>query len=151
MNKENILKHLRDAKKGHIRWVEHAYALIRGIPLDKDQVPLQATECAFGQWYFGEGQVFSQNKVFADMKAKHAELHGIYMEIFQILFSPIEKKKSFFEKFFNQSAKVEESEKTKALEYYRNLEKVSNELVKYIEVLETQVINMSDEDLKKLI
>ena len=56
MNKNEIIALIRDAKSGHKKWTENAISLIQGFPLDKDQVPINATECTFGKWYYGEGQ-----------------------------------------------------------------------------------------------
>jgi hypothetical protein len=55
VDKESTLEQLRNAKKAHIAWVQRANALIEGLPVEQQQVPVNCTECKFGIWFYGEG------------------------------------------------------------------------------------------------
>lgn len=87
MQKKEILQQLYAAKKSHLKWVQNAKHLISGLILDQEKVPLQPTHCKFGQWYYGEGQEINDLEEFRVIETIHIELHTMYEEIFNILFS----------------------------------------------------------------
>ena len=56
MNNELTLDHLHAAKKAHISWVSKAKALIEGLPIEKNQIPVDCTACKFGEWFYSDAQ-----------------------------------------------------------------------------------------------
>lgn len=140
MDKNEILDHLRNAKKAHLKWLQRAKALISNIPVEKDAIPLDYTECMFGQWFYSDGQEIAMMPgmdCIGQIGTKHQELHDEYMKIFQIYFG--ETNKSFFSKLFNLRKKVSEAEQDTARQYYENLKNISDELLKHIEKLERRI------------
>ena len=92
MNKEHVLEHLRAAKSAHIKWVQKAKLLINGLDVKEDSIPVDSTECKFGQWFYSEGQILnalSNNPVECMVKIErlHFNLHDVYMNIFNIYFN----------------------------------------------------------------
>ncbi len=143
--KEETLIQLRNAKKAHIKWVHRARALTEGLPVEKDAIPMDSTECMFGQWFYGDGQalgVMPGMDCFKEIERKHEELHDAYLKIFKIYFG--EMNRSIFSKIFNLKKKVSHNEHEIALEYFANLKSISEELLGQIEKLERRINAMGD-------
>ncbi|MDA3908580.1 MAG: CZB domain-containing protein, partial [Sulfurimonas sp.] len=145
---------LRAAKSAHIKWVQKAKLLINGIDVKEDSIPVDSTECKFGQWFYSEGQVLnalSNNPVECMVKIErlHFNLHDVYMNIFNIYFN--KPKGGFFSKLFGQKTTVEDYEADKAKQYYANLEIISKELLEELNRLERRLIAVSEDRIKELI
>ncbi|MBU0633142.1 CZB domain-containing protein [bacterium] len=140
MDKNEALEHLRDAKKAHLKWLQRAKALISNIPVEKDAIPVDYTECAFGQWFYSEGQeiaLMPGMDSIGEIGKKHEELHDEYIKIFKIYFG--DANKTLFSKLFNLRKKVTDAEQDVARRYYSNLKDISDELLKHIEKLERRI------------
>lgn len=145
MNKEETLTHLRNAKKAHIAWVERAHALIEGLPIAKEQVPVGCTECKFGLWFYGDGQALGMipnMDCLKEIEKLHFELHDVYMKIFKIYFS--DEDRSLFSKFFGTRKKVTSLNQEIAKDYYNQLKAVSEKLIETIERLERRVYALQE-------
>lgn len=146
MDKTEVIMLLRQAKSGHKKWVENAISLIEGLPLDKNQVPVNGTECMFGQWYYGEGQGLKSLKAFKEIEQYHDGLHRIYREIFVLLFEE-ESKPSLLTRLFGISRKVSEEKKLAAHEKLQALKLQSRSIMKKVDELEEAILEMSPEQL----
>lgn len=146
MDKTEVIMLLRQAKSGHKKWVENAISLIEGLPLDKNQVPVNGTECMFGQWYYGEGQGLKSLKAFKEIEQYHDGLHRIYREIFILLFEE-ESKPSLLTRLFGISRKVTEEKKLAAHEKLQALKLQSRSIMKKVDELEEAILEMSPEQL----
>jgi hypothetical protein len=154
MNKEHVLEHLRVAKSAHIKWVQKAKLLINGLDIKEDSIPVDSTECKFGQWFYSEGQILnalSNNPVECMVKIErlHFNLHDVYMNIFNIYFN--KPKGGFFSKLFGKKNTLEDYEIENAKEYYNNLELVSKELLEEINRLERRLIAVPEERIQQLL
>jgi len=147
-HKEKIVTILRNAISGHKKWVENALGLIQGLPLDKSQVPVNGTECAFGEWYYSDGQSLRDLPGFKEIESLHDKLHAKYREIFVLLFGETEKI-SFLGKLFGQAKKLEHAKKEEAMEKYKELKYYSEKIIKQITKLEKFIHVMSDDQLEK--
>ncbi len=146
MNKSETVEHLHSAKKAHVKWVQRAKALIEGLPIEKDAIPVDCTECKFGQWFYGDGQNLNAipgMDCLHEIETLHFNLHDIYMKIFKVYFG--EMNRSFFSKLFNMKKKVSESDKEIAREYYNQLLDISNQLLEVIGKLERRLHAMTAE------
>ncbi|MEJ2468545.1 MAG: CZB domain-containing protein [Campylobacterales bacterium] len=140
MNKEETLEQLSAAKKAHIKWVNRAKSLVEGIPVEKDAIPVDSTECRFGQWFYGEGQklnAMSNMDCLGKIETLHFNLHDIYMKIFKLYFGEVNR--SFFSKLFKTQTKISDRDKDIARDYYVQLEQVSKELLEEIGKLERRL------------
>jgi hypothetical protein len=154
MTKEEILTHLRAAKSAHIKWVQKAKMLINGIEVEKDAIPVNSTECKFGQWFYGDGQILnalSNNppECMVSIEELHTELHDIYMKIFRIYFS--KQSGGFFSKLFGSKNKITAEDQKSAEVYYEELEDVSKKLLEEINRLERRLLAVPEEKIAELI
>jgi len=156
MNKEEVLGHLRSAKSAHIKWVQKAKLLINGIDVKEDAIPVDSTECKFGQWFYSDGQILNalSNNPLECMQlieSLHFDLHDTYLSIFNIYFSE-SKKKGFFAKLFGFKRKeISQAEQAAAKEYYEKMETISHRLLEEINRLERRLIAISDEKIESLV
>lgn len=148
MDKKQVVTHLRAAKSAHIKWRSYAQAIVAGLPISEDQVPVIHTDCAFGKWYYGPGQKLSSLPGFQAIETPHEALHGIYMQIFKLLFETEEV--GFFQKLIGTSKKRDDRrEQLNAM--LNSLIEMSKTLLAAIELLEQEVLRMKDEEVAELI
>ena len=152
MEKPDVLKHIRSARRAHVIWVDRAKALVNGLKVTKDQIPLEVTSCDFGKWFYCDGQIllaiFTEDAI-KTLENKHKELHDIYMNIFKIYFNTSDF--SFWEKLLKKKRKISAADEHNALAYVRNLEEVSNELISYLNIIEKKINTISEDDFKKYV
>lgn len=149
MKKKKIIENLRAAKSAHIKWRSYAQALVAGIPVDDSKIPVIHTDCKFGQWYYGEGQCLSSLPTFDAIAEPHELLHRIYMDLFKHLFH--EEQFSLFDKLMGKKAGVDGRKQQIANEYLDKLVDMSKTLMEALELLEKEVIGMSDEEIAELV
>ena len=144
LTKATILQELNHAKITHARWVKRAEHLISGLPVDKEFIPLDPTECGFGQWLYGSvGEQLRLESEFREMieqiEQYHDDIHEIYAHIYKLYFV-LPKERSFWKKVmtFNNTEPTE-NEKMKAKSYFVVLEKISEELLMHLKRLEVKV------------
>ncbi len=143
--KDETLTHLRNAKKAHIAWVQRAHALIEGLPIEKEQIPMSCTECKFGIWFYGEGQELNRMPsmdCLKEIESLHFELHDVYLKIFKIYFS--EQDRSFFSKLFGTRKKISAESMEVAKVYYLQLKSISEKLISAIERLERRLFALPE-------
>ena len=149
MSMDDIVSKLRDAARAHKKWVGNAKALIEGVPLDRSQVPLNSTECEFGNWYYGDGQNLREVPGFRDIETLHDDLHNTYMEIFVLLFGEIKKDDSFFNRILGRAHTTETSNRNMALQKYTLPEKQSKLIVQQLVQLEKVITAMGNDQLDR--
>lgn len=146
MEKENILNELRSAKVAHLKWVQRAKSLISGMPVEKEAIPLDYTDCVFGKWFYSVGQeiaLMPGMSVIDTIGERHTALHNMYFKIFQIYFG--NSTMSFFSKLLKMKKKISSAEEEMALQYYNDLEGISKELLEMIGRLERRINALSEE------
>jgi len=153
MKKDIILRQLRSAKAAHISWVQKAKLLIEGVEIDKSAIPINSTECQFGQWFYSDAQKLNglrNNSLdcMENIENYHAQLHDTYLQIFKLYY--LVENKGFFAKLFTGKKKISEETTQKGREYFLQLEKISKELLLEIGRLERRVIAISDEEIETL-
>lgn len=148
MDKNQIIATLKDAARSHKKWVANALALIEGVPLEKDKVPVNPTECEFGNWYYSVGQNLNDIPGFKEIEESHNKLHRTYMEIFSILFGDNEP--SFFSKLFGRSRKkVAEEQRELAMNKYYILEEQSKTIINQLIQVEKVITAIGDKQFEK--
>jgi hypothetical protein len=148
MDKKQVVTHLRAAKSAHIKWRSYAQAIVAGLPISEDQVPVIHTDCAFGKWYYGPGQKLSSLPGFYAIETPHEALHGIYMQIFKLLFETEET--SFFQKLIG-TGKKRDDRREQLNSLLNSLIEMSKTLLAAIELLEQEVMQMNEGEVAELI
>jgi hypothetical protein len=148
MNRNDVIVTLREAARAHKQWVTDALALIQGVPLDKEKVPVNSTECSFGKWYYGDGQNLRELQGFKEIEDSHDKLHRIYMEIFAIIFGEVQGP-SFFNRLFGLSHKIAAANREAAMEKFHLLEQHSDTILKQLLFLEKIIMALGDKQLEK--
>jgi len=147
----DVVWKLRDAKRAHIGWVSNARAIIEGMPLQKEQVPINETECTFGKWYFGDGQMLSHLREYQAISESHEKLHGQYLEIFTLLFQNNHKEKTtLFQKLFGSTSDAGDEHRNQAREKFHFLKETSMEISKKLDALEGVILAMDDATFQAL-
>lgn len=147
--KKEILAQLRSAKSAHIKWRSYAQALVAGLPLDDSKVPVIHTDCAFGRWYYGPGQVLASLNSYRAIEEPHEILHNIYMKIVKKLFH--EEDVGLLKKLLGSSKRAGENRATEVSELMENLVVVSRTLLETIEMVEKEVLQMDEEEIGSLL
>jgi hypothetical protein len=137
----DTIQQLRAARASHKAWVARAEALVNGLPLDKNQVPVEPTECAFGQWLYGAGRRLKDFSVFAQIEASHSALHRVYAEIFKLLFD----EPKGIGKLFGQSKKATKAKHLEAEMLLPRLRMHYDEIMRLLNTLENDYLAMKEE------
>jgi len=141
MKLSDAVEQLRNARAAHKAWVARAEALIEGMNVDKEHIPMLPTDCIFGKWYYGSGQMLRKLPAYQALEKPHDELHRTYMQIFKLLFD--EPDVSAWGKLFGRAkkAKTEQLKEAKAL--FKRLQSISDEVCDCLESLEEQLISVA--------
>lgn len=149
MDRHEILKRLRLAKSAHLQWRARAQALVSGVELDDEKIPVIHTDCKFGQWYYGEGQDLASLETFQAIEKPHEILHAVYMKIFKSLHG--EDKRSMVQKLFGKKIDFKQQQLDQAKVHLSELIEISKTLLEAIQHLESEIKSMSDEEIVKLL
>ncbi|CAA6803707.1 MAG: Unknown protein [uncultured Sulfurovum sp.] len=147
MKKNEIIHKIRLARLAHVQWVQRAKSLVNGLAIKEEDIPLTPDACAFGQWFYSDGQILLaifNDKSVKELEDLHNHLHEEYFNIFRIYFDV--SNLNFFSKLLNQGKKVSEDERNRAHVYLKSLEKISDTLIKKLNIMETK-INMAEENI----
>ncbi|CAA6812186.1 MAG: Methyl-accepting chemotaxis protein [uncultured Sulfurovum sp.] len=147
MKKDEIIHKMRLARLAHVQWVQRAKSLVNGFPIKEEDIPLTPDACAFGKWFYSDGQVLLaifNDKSVKELENLHNELHEEYMNIFKIYFDI--SNLNFFSKLLKQGKRVSTDEKQQAQKFLRSLEKISDTLIQKLNIMETK-INMAEEGI----
>ncbi len=137
MKLDVILEHIENARLAHLRWVARAEALVEGLPLDKNQVPVLPTDCVFGQWYYGEGHKLRSMTSYTALEEPHQALHHTYQKIFQLLYTDDDR--SILSKLFGSKKTWQQERREEAEKLLPRLRSESQVLLKALDLLEREV------------
>lgn len=144
IDKRDALEKLRRAKGAHIKWRAYAQALVSGVVVSEDNIPVEHTACAFGKWYHGAGrQQLSHLAAYEGVATPHEMLHAIYKRIFDVLHTPPSRRGLhglFSTKFGREAEQME-----RARYYMEELVGVSETLLKALDILEQEIRELPDE------
>ena len=151
MKKNEVLEQLRAAKAAHINWVQRAKMLIAGFKIGEDSIPVNSTECKFGQWFYSDAQKLNalQNnplECMSKIEQLHFQLHDIYMNIYKIYYDT--EPSGFFSKLFGKKKKISDDSRKLASEYFNSMQEVSNELLQEINRMERRVVAIPEEEFE---
>lgn len=138
MTKQEVILQIRQAHIAHIKWRSTAQAIHMGMPMLEKKVDLLQTDCAFGQWYYGDGQHLSLLETYQRLEPIHDKIHHIYQSIFHL--SNKKQKSSFLKlKTFDESI-----HKKQIAAYFKDMAKASKNFLQVLKELETDIANLPD-------
>ena len=150
MNRVEAVHRIQEARQAHTQWVGRARKLMSAPAMDKDLAPVLPTDCDFGNWYYGDGQLLSFLSPFHKIEIAHDELHSIHTEIYRKLFK--ESRHSFLLKYFRKSGEQTLADKTEeAKQLLVRLEQASEEIISQTQSLENEISELGDEDFDRCI
>ena len=141
MKLSDVVSKLHNARAAHKAWVARAEALVAGMPLEKEQVPMLPTDCIFGQWYYGSGQMLRRLPAYKALEKPHDKLHQTYMKIFSLLFD--EPDISALGRLFGTAKKAKAAQVRQAELLIPALRGLSDEVCGILENLEIQVMSIA--------
>jgi hypothetical protein len=145
MTKQEALEKVRAARSAHIQWLARAEALINGVPLDKDQVPVTYTDCKFGQWYYGLGQSLADLDSFRAIEEPHRNLHVTYMKIFKELYG--EDERTTLARWFGSKKKYKAARVVAARALLPEMRDRSNNMLVLLERLQIDIKKLPEDVL----
>ena len=152
VTKKDVLKSIRAARRSHVKWVDHAKALVNGLEITKEQIPLEVTSCDFGKWFYCDGQILLsifKEEAIERLESKHKELHDSYMKIFKIYFDT--SNLSFWDKILKRQKKISATEEHAAIKHLAELEAVSSELISYLNIIEKKISGIDEKSFEKYV
>jgi hypothetical protein len=149
MTRNEIIQKLHAAKRSHLSWVGRAELLTQGHEIQKEQIPVLHTECAFGAWYFGAGQVLNELPEFAEIDASHKRLHEAYSQVFKLITE--EENASAFSRLLGIAKRKKEADQPIIHQHMLGLEKASQNVIERLDALERRLHDMSDEDFEAMV
>lgn len=153
MDKNEVLTKLRSAKSSHVNWVQKAKMLIEGIDIDKSSIPVNATECKFGLWFYSDAQKLNALRnisldSMASIETLHMQLHDKYLMIYKVYYSG--ESGGFFKKFFGKKQEIPADDLDQAKIYFQELQDISKVLIEEINRMERRIIALGDEEIENL-
>ena len=94
MNKEEIIKHLHQARPEHVKWVQEGRKLVKGISEEQAKKPQQCTACNFTLWYESEGYKLVNVPELVQLQELHHEIHSAYTALYYTTFDRRKKARS---------------------------------------------------------
>ncbi len=144
VNKQDALENLRRAKGAHIKWRAYAQALVSGVSIDEDKIPVDHTKCEFGQWYHNDGKLMLGHLTSYELiYTPHEMLHEIYKKIFHVLHS--QDSSGIFKKLFSSKGSRENERLKLARGYMGELVGVSETLLTTLDLLEQEIRDLADD------
>jgi predicted phosphoadenosine phosphosulfate sulfurtransferase len=145
MNKDQILKNLRQAKPDHIEWIKQGHKLVKGLPKEQIKKPVDCAVCNFGKWYQEEGFRLVNIPQLKSLEALHNDIHSTYTALYYITFD--RRKKSRITLISGDlELPVDETpfRKQKLIE----LETKTVRMIRALSTIETKVNAMQDQDFE---
>ena len=150
MTKSEVLEQLRAAKAAHINWVQRAKMLVSGFKIEEDAIPVNSTQCRFGQWFYSDAQKLnnmpnSSLECMETIEKLHFDLHDTYLNIYKIYYET--QPQGFFSKLFGKKKKISEDAQKLAMEYFHALEDISKKLMEEINRMERRIVAIPEDNL----
>ncbi len=137
---------IRSARAAHIRWKAYIQIALRGIVTShtENTLPIVHTECEFGRWYYGKGMDLSMSPNYQNLEIPHEMLHESYIQIYTL------QKAKLRGGFFTSKRKLLRKRQEEIMNLLANLNDYSRIISESMHQLELEVLNMTDEEIRKL-
>ena len=157
MTRDEVVAHLRNARKAHVAWLQKIKALVMGIPMGIDEIEVDPTLSPFGVWLYDEGERLKSlagMDILDEIEKKHVDIHDEYLKIYNIYFEKRTKARWVFKnkppKVKTKNKKVSDEDKKQAEIYLEELEVLSGRLLNDLDLLMKRITVMGDEMFKDI-
>lgn len=157
MTREEVVTHIRNARKSHVAWVQKIKALVMGIGMGDAEIEVDPTLAPFGVWFYDEGERLKNltgMDILDEIERKHVDIHDEYLKIYNIYFETRTKArwilKSKPPKVKTKPRKVTDEDKKQAEIYLAEVEVLSGRLLNDLDLLMKRVNAMGDEMFKDI-
>ena len=143
MNKNHIIKILRQAKPDHIEWIKQAHKLLANHPQDQIKKPVSCDACLLGKWHSHEGYKLVNIPQLTQLEDLHREIHNIYTALYYTTF---DRRKNPRATVISAGVEIPIGEKQFRDKKLKLLEKKTVTLVRSLDSIEKRVAKMCDQD-----
>ena len=146
MTKREVIMQIRSAKAAHMHYMSWVQDQVRNFQINESPIENsnEKIEFDFGKWYANEGQILADFPAFIALDEPHQKLHEINAEILKTCSTHI--KGGLFSSKKNKILKRNRQIDT-LMEQFNNQVVFINET---FDLLEHEILNMSDESVEKL-
>ena len=148
MNKEQTLQALENAKQSHIAQMEKIKDLLEEKNVNSP-TPLAKSECEFGKILYGNREEFFSilgAQFYEKLDFFHEQWHKEYLKIYEIFFAQ-KKEGGIFSKLLGKN-RLDPLVYDKAKLYYVELQSVTNELLRLLDLSLRRAEALSDSKFK---
>ncbi len=145
MNKNQIIKILRQAKPDHIEWITEGHKLLKGLPQDKISKPIQCADCAFSKWYQEKGFKLVDIPQLKALEALHNDIHNNYTALYYITF---DRRKKARTTLITGGVELPVDETPFRQKKLKELEKKTVTMIRALSTIEKKVDAMKDQDFE---
>jgi hypothetical protein len=140
-SKENYISNIEKARDTHLTQMAKLDLIVSGSSI-KDPIPLEKTQCPFGQWLYGEKNLkeILGAQMYEKIEKTHELWHTQYAKIYDIFFK--EQNSGFLSKIFKHKPTQMELDKAKA--YYGDLKEITDELLSLLLSCERRIRALND-------
>ncbi len=145
MNKQHIIKTLRQAKPEHIEWIREGQKILQGEAQTHLQKPIECTACNFGKWFDQEGRKLVNIPQLLELETLHKEIHQSYTALYYMTFDRRKKPRSTV---ITANSEIPVNEKRFRRNKLKQLEKKTVKMIVALNKIEEKVAAMKDQDFQ---
>ena len=149
-SKEKVVQEIRSARTQQLKWLNQIKLMVSGLLHEKDALPVNQSDSAFGKWLFNDAMIFSTShakSVVDEMVELHTKCYDIYLKIYATLFTA---SKGGLMGMFG-SKKAGANDLALAQSYYEQLVAVSDKLVNRLRAFESLMLATPETKFEELI
>lgn len=150
MIKKQMLNDTHRAKIAHKRWLRRVQHLVENLPVDINTLPVDAKKSEFAQWFYTSGikckQIPQLEYYVSLIDFLYNEMHKSYLKIHTLYTA--ESNSSKLSMLFSPSKRKISAKELRIAQFYLNdIENLSSELLKFIDLFERHLAIQANENL----
>jgi len=144
MTKLHIIHAIENAESYHEEQLQKVARLLNGEKIN-NVTPIEKESCEFGKWLYGEGteiKTILGLKFYENIEIMHTFWHREYKKIYEIFYDV--KKNIVMKLLFGNRNKVTDEMLEEAKEYFKELQAITQNLLKALYVSKKRVLALSE-------
>lgn len=150
MIKKQMLNDMHRAKIAHKRWLRRVKHLVDNLPVDIKTLPVDAKKSEFAQWFYTSGikckQIPQLEYYVSLIDFLYSEMHTSYLKIHSLYTADTNSSK-LVNILIPSKRKLSAKQLRIAQFYLNDIENLSNELFKFIDLFERHLAIQANENL----